>query len=297
MAKAKGVQQGMKIYYMGRFAIDLPEEFKLEIQSQKLCHAEVSDFKWKERDRDKEREVLWAQKIVEINKLEVPRDKKKVIIEEVKMPDLGKWAKGILYYGDYSSSRRLFWTVLVDYGTTGVWLKIAGIKKDQLVKHSNDLLSRYQYGHDHLTKSSFCLVHGKFEFAYEEQEESYTRFAGPMGMKLEVELRVIYEVKKAGILENFTASLESNLASGVDVDTIRMGKRIIANMAGEEILSRISDSMGPKFYFGWEYLGREDSGNYPQIHITVEECPDGNLDEKIKIWDAVLETFRPVSNP
>ena len=54
---------------MGRFAIDLPEEFKLEIQSQKVRYAEVSYFKWKEKDRDKERDVLWKQKIEEIKKL------------------------------------------------------------------------------------------------------------------------------------------------------------------------------------------------------------------------------------
>ena len=68
----KGAKQGMKTYYMGRFAIDLPAEFKLEIQSQKLRYAEVSDFKWKERDRAKERESLWAQKLAKIKKLKLP---------------------------------------------------------------------------------------------------------------------------------------------------------------------------------------------------------------------------------
>ncbi|MEN6508463.1 MAG: hypothetical protein ABFD63_06760, partial [Smithella sp.] len=180
----KGAQRVMKTYYMGRFAIDLPTEFQLEIQSQKIRYAEVSDFKWKERDRAKEREALWAKKIGEIKKLKLPKGKDRIIIEEVNIPNLGKWAKGILYYGNYVSPRTLYWTVLLDCGDTGIWLQIDGIKKDQMSNHFIKLLSRYQYGFDNLTKDSFCLNHGRIELPYLEQEEIYARFAGPMDMKL-----------------------------------------------------------------------------------------------------------------
>ena len=284
----------MKTYYLGRFAIDLPEDFKLEMQSQKLCHAEVADFKWMERDREKERNALWSQKIAEIKKLKLPEGKNQIIIEEVNFPKMGKWAKGVLYYGDYILPRRLFWCVLVDYGTTGVWLRIAGIKKEQLVKHFSDLLSRYQYGHDNLTKASFCLIHGKIDFAYEEQESTYARFAGPMGMKLEIDMNETYEVEEAGLLESFAAALATNFASGVNVDRIRVRKRTIAGLNGEELVTKMTADMGPKLYFGWKYLGKKDSGEHPEIEITIDESPNNNLDEKMIIWDQILESFRPI---
>ncbi len=291
---SKGAEHKMKTYYMGRFAIDLPEDFKLEIQSQKLSYAEVSDFKWKDKDRDKERNALWSNKIEEIKKLEVPDGKKQVIIEDVNFPKLGKWAKGVLYYGDYISPRRLFWTVLVDYGTAGVWLKISGIKNEQLINHFSDLLSRYQHGHNELTQNSFCLRHGRIELAYEEQESTYARFAGPMGMKLEIDMSETHEVEKVGILESLAAALATNFAPGIDVEKIRGHKRTVAGLKGEELVNRITEATGPELYFGWKYLGKEDSGEHPEIEITIDESPDSNLEEKLKIWDAALDSFRPV---
>ena len=95
----KGAKQGMKTYYMGRFAIDLPAEFQLEIQSQRLCHAEVSDFKWKERDRAKKRESLWTQKLAKIKKLQLPKGRKQIIIEEKHLKGIGNWARPLNIMG------------------------------------------------------------------------------------------------------------------------------------------------------------------------------------------------------
>jgi hypothetical protein len=288
----KGAQRVMKTYYMGRFAIDLPTEFQLEIQSQKIRYAEVSDFKWKERDRAKEREALWAKKIGEIKKLKLPKGKDRIIIEEVNIPNLGKWAKGILYYGNYVSPRTLYWTVLLDCGDTGIWLQIDGIKKDQMSNHFIKLLSRYQYGFDNLTKDSFCLNHGRIELPYLEQEDTYARFAGPMGMKLRIKMNETQKVEEAGVLDRLVASLAMNFAPNVDVDKIRTGSRTVAGLPGQEIIIRGTVNDVSELFFAWDSPGKEDSGEYPEIKIGLE-CPDGSLEEKTKIWDAVLDSFRP----
>jgi hypothetical protein len=289
----KGAQQKMKTYYMGRFALDLPEEFKLEIQSQKVRYAEISDFKWRDRARDKEREMLWSQKIAEIKKLKLPKGKNQIIIEEVSFTNLGKWAKGVLYFGNYISPRTQYWTVLIDYGSTGIWLQIDGIKKDQMAKHFIHLLSHYRYGFSELTKDSFCLNYGRIDLPYMEQESTYARFAGPMGMKLEIEMNETHQVEEAGLLDSFAASLATNFAPGVDVDKIRTGKRKVADLPGEEIIARGTDKMGTDLFFAWDYQGKEDSGEYPATQITIEESEDEHLEEKIKIWDAALDSFRP----
>ncbi|HPL67263.1 MAG TPA: T6SS immunity protein Tli4 family protein [Smithellaceae bacterium] len=289
----KGAKQGMKTYYMGRFAIDLPADFKLEIQSQKIRYAEVSDFKWKERDRAKERESLWEQKLAKMKKLQLPKGRKQIIIEEKHLKGIGSWAKAVEYYGDYRIGDYIYWTVLVDYGESGLWLTLYGLNNHKSLKNFNNILTHYQYGFDNLTKDAFCLNHGRIELPYLEHERTYARFAGPMGMKLEIDMNETHQVEEVGLLDSFTASLAMNFAPGVDVDKIRARKRTIGELQGEELLTRMTANRGPKLYFGWKYLGKEDSGENPEIDITVEDCPDSNLDEKIRLWDRALDSFRP----
>jgi len=290
----KGAKQGMKTYYMGRFAIDLPAEFQPEIQSQKIRYAEVSDFKWKERDRAKERESLWTQKLAKIKKLQLPKGRKQIIIEEKHLKGIGNWAKAVEYYGDYRIGDYIYWTVFVDYGESGLWLTLYGLNNQKSLKNFTNILTHYQYGFDNLTKDSFCLNHGRIELPYLEQEEIYARFAGPMEMKLRIEMNETQQVEDVGVLDRLVASLAMNFAPGVDVDKIRTGSRTVAVLPGQEIIIRGTVNDVSELFFAWDSPGREDSGEYPEIRIGLE-CPDGSLDEKTKIWDAALDSFRPAS--
>ena len=290
----KGAKQGMKTYYMGRFAIDLPAEFQPEIQSQKIRYAEVSDFKWKERDRAKERESLWTQKLAKIKKLQLPKGRKQIIIEEKHLKGIGNWAKAVEYYGDYRIGDYIYWTVFVDYGESGLWLTLYGLNNQKSLKNFTNILTHYQYGFDNLTKDSFCLNHGRIELPYLEQEEIYARFAGPMEMKLRIEMNETQQVEDVGVLDRLVASLAMNFAPGVDVDKIRTGSRTVAGLPGQEIIIRGTVNDVSELFFAWDSPGREDSGEYPEIRIGLE-CPDGSLDEKTKIWDAALDSFRPAS--
>jgi len=293
MPTSKGAEHKMKTYYMGRFAIDLPEDFKLEIQSQTVRYAKVSDFKWKEKDRDKERNALWAQKIEKIKKLTPPKIRKQIIIEEKVLKGIGHEARAIAYYGNQYAPNCTYWTILADYGTVGMWLTLDGEDDGLSIKNFTNILKHYQYGFSDLTKDSFCLNYGRIELPYLEQESTYARFAGPMEMKLEIDMSETHEVEKVGILESLAAALATNFVPGVDVEKIRGHKRTVAGLKGEELVTRITADMGPKLYFGWKYNGKEDSGEHPEIRISIQQAPDGNLDEKIKLWDAALDSFRP----
>ena len=284
----------MKTYYTGRFAIDLPAAFQLEIQSQKIRYAEVFDFKWKERDRAKERESLWEQKLAKIKKLQLPKGRKQIIIEEKHLKGIGNWAKAVEYYGDYRIGDYIYWTVFVDYGESGLWLTLYGLNNQKSLKNFTNILTHYQYGFDNLTKDSFCLNHGRIELPYLEQEEIYARFAGPMEMKLRIEMNETQQVEDVGVLDRLVASLAMNFAPGVDVDKIRTGSRTVAVLPGQEIIIRGTVNDVSELFFAWDSPGREDSGEYPEIRIGLE-CPDGSLDEKTKIWDAALDSFRPAS--
>ena len=289
----KGAKQGMKTYYMGRFAIGLPAEFQPEIQSQKIRYAEVSDFKWKERDRAKERESLWTQKQAKIKKLQLPKGRKQIIIEEKHLKGIGNWAKAVEYYGDQYAPNCVYWKILVDYGNVGIFLTLDGEDNNLSIRNFTNILTHYQYGLDNLTKDSFCLNHGRIELPYLEHERTYARFAGPMGMKLEIDMNETHQVEEVGMLDSFTASLAMNFAPGVDVDKIRARKRTIGELPGEEIVTKMTANRGPKLYFGWNYQGKEDSGEHPEIRIAIQQVPNGELDEKLKIWDDLLDSFRP----
>lgn len=43
----------------------------------------------------------------------------------------------------------------------------------------------------------------------------------------------------------------------------------------------------------WRFAGRKDSGEQPKILVTMESA-DGRLEEKLQIWDAVLNSLQPM---
>ncbi len=42
------------------------------------------------------------------------------------------------------------------------------------------------------------------------------------------------------------------------------------------------------------YAGKKDSRVYPELLIEIE-AKDGQLEEKRKLWDALLNSFKPVA--
>lgn len=292
-AERKGAKDGMKTYYIGRFAIDVPEDFKLEVLNQKIRYAEVSDFLWsKSGDRQEQRNELWTEKISEVKRLPQPVDKKAIIVEEREIQGIGKWAKAVIYRGDYLIPKRMFWSVLVDYGDVGIWLKIAGTNNELMKKNLSNILTSYQVTKSQTKSNIFHLKHGSIHLPYLEQEQSYARFEGPMGMKLTLEMREIHkEPEEEGIIERTAAAMATGFAGGLEIKRIRARKRTAAGLGGEEEIILGDDGRTKNVSFDWEYLGKVESGTHPMIQISVDTVSD-NLEEKIRIWDKILNSFQ-----
>ena len=294
-ATTKGAQQGMKTYYIGRFAIDVPAEFKLAVQSQKIRYAEVSDFIWKSGDRAKERDSLWANKIAEIKTLPKPKSKQQIIIEEKSLKGIGFWAKAVEYYGDKYVTEDLYWTVLVDFGDAGMWLTLDGEDNDMSIKNFTNILTHYDYGLNRVTRESFCLNYGKIDLPYLEQEKAYARFEGhPLGLKLEIHMSEIHQEVETGLIQRLVAAVATNFVPGLDVNKIRSTTRSINCKDGEEIVVELDEGNRKELRFGWEYAGKKDSGENPSIRIEME-APEGNTSGKLAIWDQVVGSFRPAN--
>lgn len=298
--KSKRETTAMKTYPIGRFEIDVPKAFTLVIQTQKLRYAEIMETPWpKDVRRDQARQNIWEARLGEINKLRPPKGKDKALVETRELANVGEWARSVLYYGNDASVKDGYWDVLTNLGTVAVWFKLSG-----LVQYQNDMLkdlteiARAYVPGDPVSRGLkgdwFYTRHGAINLPYLEHEETYARFEKhPLGLKLEFETRVTHQVEELGLIERTAAAITSGFAAGVDIERIRSRKRTLSGIPGDEEVDRMKSKDDAKLSFAWIYNGKKDSGNFPEIELTMES-KDGDLDEKLKVWDAVLDSFKPV---
>ena len=301
--KDKGVNHAMKTYYMGRFALDVPAEMTQAVQAQSIRLAEVNDFVWATNQQHEDiRETVWQSRIAIIKKLKLPREIKTHIIEEVPLKFDKKWAKAVLFYGNYIAADEGSWDLLFDAGTSGLWLRYNGLldAKKEMQDWVVTIAKAYRslpvdFSINSPQNNWFFLKFGAINLPYKRQEKTYSRFTGhSLDLKLEVEMNETHKVEKLGVAERLAASIATHFAPGVDVDKIRSRNRTAAGLKGEELVMRMSASgEDTQIQFGWEYRGEVDSGERPEIQITME-TPDGNLKEKLKVWDAILDSFKPM---
>ena len=288
----KGAKQGMKTYYMGRFAIDLPAEFQLEIQDHRFRLVKIEEFQ-----NIQDAEQKWKNHLSKIEKLNKPKGIKKIIIKEQSIERLGKWCRGVLYYGDSWADDECKWDLLVSYGRSAVLFSLDGLLDKEDVMHAwiKEVARSYSPYPFQKTPANhpFYTQHGVIELPYKRHERTYARFAGPMGMKLEIEMHEIHrEPEYGGIISRTEAAMATGFARGIAIYKIRSRERIIAGFDGEEEILQGDEGSKKDLSFDWEYLGKVESGEQPWIQITIDTKPD-NLDEKTKIWDRALDSFRP----
>lgn len=293
----------MRTYYMGRFAIDVPVEMKQAVQAQTLRLAEVEDFTWPAgQQHDNAREQVWKSQIEEIRNVNLPRGIKKPIIEEQVLQVDDRLVKGVLFYGDYIASDEGTWNLLLDAGTSGLWLRYTGLLEAK--KEMQDWLIKIATSYHPIPVSAgssfpaenlFYLKHGAINLPYKREEKTYSRFEGhPLDLKLEIDMNDTHEVETRGLAERLAASILTSYAPGVDVDKIRSRSRVAAGLKGEELVMRMSaNGEDTLIQFCWEYLGEAESGERPEIQITME-TPDSDLDEKLRVWDAIVNSFKPM---
>jgi len=292
----------MKTYPMGRLSIDVPVTIKKVIQEHRIRSCDVKELVWPTgKNKDLVRDEIFKDRLAEINKLKLPKNVTKIIMEDRIIAKTGQWARGVFYYGDHTGNDEGFWDVLVDAGPVGVWIKFNGQieGKEEMYNWVVAVAKAYQ---SHSPRSSnlitqgdwFHLQHGALNLPYMEQEHTYARFEGhPLDFKLEIEMNETQEVEKTGLASKLEKLLVSYVTPGLDIHKIRSHKRAVAGLKGEEIIIKMTEANESKLQFAWQYQGKEDSGEHPEIELTMES-PDGNLDEKLKIWDAVLDSMKPM---
>ncbi|WP_338270635.1 T6SS immunity protein Tli4 family protein [Geobacter sp. 60473] len=293
----------MTTYPIGRFAIDVPAEMKLVHQWQRLRYAEIEEFAWSGSvPRERARDEAWKKRLTEIGKLTPPKGKERVIIETRDFPGVGAWARGILFYGNRMSPKDGNWLILMDVGQTAAWLELKGlVQYEQDMLHDlTEIAKSYQarrFGDLKLPPGNwFYTEHGVINLPYLEQETAAARFEGhPLEVKLAIKTVETHKIEPEGhgLLGRLGALLATRFAGNVEIKKIRTGKRMVAAMPGEETILRADEEGRKELSFMWRYAGEKDSGEHPKILIEMESA-DGRIEEKLQIWDAVLNSLKPM---
>lgn len=295
----------MEVYPIGRFSIAIPIRMKLDGCSHRLRLTSIEEVVWSNSTgREVIRDRLWKNRVAEIEKRDPPDGKRSVIIEQRDFDGLGQWAKGVFYYKSCVSLKEGIWEVLIDYGPSGILLKTDSAFTDsenvkKLVRNIDAVAKAYHPKSIHnrgKLGECFYLPNGALDLPYRWQEEIYARFEGhPLDLKLEIDMTDVHvdEPKREGLLARTAAAILTGFAFGVDIKKIRSHDRKVAGIVGEEQVVRMKDKDESQLDFTWRYAGKKDSGEYPKIVISMES-PEGNLDEKLKIWDAILDSVKPL---
>ncbi len=306
----KGAIGEMKTYYIGRFSIDMPAGMEMTARSGKLGYVEIEEIIWrKDAGPEKDRMAEWDKFMAKIEEIRPPDGKEKAIIRTYDFPEIGKWAKGIFYYTDEYDDEYAPWALLMDIGQRGVWLKSRSTEVEdenltnRVVKNLINIAKSYQPLDMKTLKvqipdNRFFLKHGAIDLPYSEQESSMARFdnyALDFNILIEMRMDITKKIEPEGLVERTEKLLASDLISPRGgISKIRLQKREVAGMPGDETLLEQRDGKERSLVFTWEYNGKKDSGEYPKTKIEME-CPTTEkLEEKIRIWDAILDSMQPL---
>jgi len=294
-------------YILGRYSIDVPISMKQAHVRYTVSYTDVETIKWENPDNHKkERRVAWDNRIKELKKRSLPRGIKNIIIDYKDFSSDKYWAKGVYYYSNSSWDKYAGWYVLYDDGQYGAWLNIDGSSdrrdkmEEVIIKIADAYRSpSYQYNlTDIQATPKYYVEHGYFTLPFKYKEEIYTRFEGhPLDqyLKLSIESEVVSKVEETNLIERLSASLLMVfLTPGFSVEKIRTDTREVAGLVGDEVVIRGTQDGDVDLSFSWRFPGVANSATSPEILIDMESN-GGHLSEKLKLWDGILNTFKPLS--
>ncbi len=298
------------LYGAGRFVIDIPNSMRFS-GGYSMRNRNLKEVVWSEGDPQKASKTSWEERLTEIQQMKPPEGKEKALIEVRDFDGIGKWAKAAFYYGDPNSTEfegiplKGYLDILRHTGSCDLWItsfgKVTG--KDFMYNKSIELARAYRPPTQPNRraevipgKDAFYLRYGAIDLPFEYEESVDIAFKGhPLDDELiiTVETDVVEEVYKVGLQDRLVEMLASVAGMGFKAEKFRTRKRTVAGLKGEEVVYRGKEEDGEQaLYFMWDFPGEKNSAHAPNMIITMMGRA-GHLDEKLAIWDAVLDSVRP----
>jgi len=304
----KTAQKENQSYRLGRFSIEVPKNIKQAIVKYVVDYAEIDEVPWLDQNNHiLEREKEWSARLKTINNMTPPEGVEQIIIGEKDFTVNGIWSKGIAYRGDPKFKQVTTWHVLIDTGLLGVWINIDGTddNNEKLVQAIKNIVGSYRSPVNNISNTvsikegpGFYLQYGALDLPFQFDERVYTRFEGhPLDqyLKLKVEMNVVEEIEETNLIQRLSIALVGNFAPGVSIDQIRSDQREVAGLKGDEVILRGTESDDSNLIFSWRFPGEKDSATAPEILIKMDS-KDGDLDEKLELWDSILNSFKPLGH-
>ena len=291
---------------VGRFVIDIPVSMQYRGGTYRMRDRSIEEVMWPDADKDKESETLWNTHIEGIKKLKAPNGFENALIEIKDIENIGKSCRAVLFFNEPLDTAYGTLHIFLDSGSTAVWIKARDKKiasKDFTYQKSTDLAKAYRPPSHRLGKAdvltnrdSFYLEHGAVDLPFEYKESVDLGFQGhaiDKHLELSIETEVVHEVEQSGLIERFKAVIATNYAPGLKIDKIKTGSRTVAGMEGEEIIYRGTEDDGEvEISFVWEHPGVAKNAHLPNVIIDMATT-DGQFDEKLAVWDTILDSMRP----
>jgi hypothetical protein len=264
---------------VGRFCLDVPESMRRSPGSY-----EIADTEFEEQilgpPLTGAYERIWLAHLAQIETLKKNRNYPGDLYGEIlDRKPLTPSLTSVLFH-EKMDHNTLTLGALLDAGPVALWMKLDGSTKyvEKMIDCVKAFANEYQpQAKDRQWpapgKDWFYLHLGAFATKPKYEEKADIDFEGhPLKVKL------------TGAMAVMTGDSAISL--------VRKGTRKVAGFKGEELLVR--DSNAKQLVFMWSYSGEVDSAKKPSIEIEMETRDDGHLDEKTALWNALLDSMRPV---
>ena len=285
---------------LGRFTISVPNAIRVDSSKFVINFTSLQEIAWKNPGQhESELEKLWQGKLDEIKSVTPPKDKKEALIEVKDVNRNGIVMKTILSYPDRRFKDRVKYDVFRDLGVIGIWASMVGTENrlNNIKETVLNVAEQYKLNsatETNTTNSKYLLNYGYVYLPFKYAENSYVRLiADHFNSKITIETKVVEKVEKTNLIERLTAALASNYAPGVSVEKIRAAQRSVAGMKGDEVVMRGKEGDKSELSFSWRFNGEKNSATAPRMTIEMES-PDEMLEQKLVLWDALLDSIRPV---
>ena len=298
-------------YGTGRFVVDIPAAMSFA-GGYHLRNRKIEEVIWRDTDTEKAAEQAWKKRLTEIEAMPPPQGVEKALIETIDFSDIQKWCRAVFYYGDPLDTElpdiplKGYLDILCHTGRTDLWITSYGKSsaKDFMYSKSTDIARAYRAPEKRFDRAevidgrdAFYLRYGAVDLPFEYKESVHIVFKKhPLDSQLvlSIDTDVVDKVYPIGLMDRLSAMIATNFVPGLKIEKIRTRKRIVAGLKGEEVIYRGIESDGTRgLCFAWDYPGQENAPHAPNMVIDML-AQDDHLEAKLALWDAILNSLRPV---
>lgn len=286
---------------VGRWCLMVPASMARSADTYKVQGLALEEVAWEPGAKNPwERE--WLARLTKVDALKERRERPShvhgtIVDQRLLVPDK---LKAVEYYGR-GHKEIVTWGAIFDAGPSGLWLQADASPEnaEEAVQRIAGVGPAYRVpepGQVEPPKGAFHMARGVIAAPFKLAEEAHARFNGhPLKLDLSFSYETTFEPNTQGLMERFASALEKSGATvvGGGARPIRNQKRKVAGLPGEEMILHTHERGKGGLSFLWTTPGEEGSGKHPEIGIEMESS-DEKKDEKIELWDALLDAVKPV---